>query len=566
VVTLPFLLLLLDYWPLRRLFAPPPHHSTTPPLRLLLEKLPLFALAAGACALTVLAEREQIAIRANVSLPARLGNALVSYALYLRQMLWPAGLAPYYPEPKQGYLLWTIALCFLLLALITGGVWAWGRQRRWLWVGWLWYLGMLTPMIGLVQASAFAHADRITYLPQIGLYLLLTWAVADLSAGWRYRRAALGGSAAIILGALLVCARSQTAYWRDSETLWTHALACTTDNDVANNNLGFALFKKGQVDAAIPHFQTAIQYQSGNAHSWNNLGSALSEKGRVDEAIACFHKALQLKPDYAAAHYNFGIALLMKGQEDEAVAQYQKALDNNPDYANAHVNLGVVLLQKGRVDEAITHFQTALQIRPDHANAHINLGLALFQKGEVDEAIGHFQKALQTEPNNASAHNNLGTALLHKERVDEAIGHFQKALQIQADNADACFGLGNAFLHKGIPAEAIAQYQKALQIKPANPKAQNNLAWVLATCPEASLRNGNRALELARQANELTGGGDPIVLHTLAAALAETGQFDDAKLKVQKAIELAPAAGRQDLEGQLKDELKQYEAGLPVRQ
>jgi tetratricopeptide (TPR) repeat protein len=566
VVTLPFVLLLLDYWPLRRLFVPPLHHSTTPPLRLLLEKLPLLALAAGACALTVLAEGEAIAARANVSLPLRLGNALVSYAVYLRQMVWPTGLAPFYPEPEKGYSLWTIAFSSLLLALITGGVLAFGRKRRWLLTGWLWYLGMLTPMIGLVQVSAFAHADRMTYLPQIGLYLLLTWAAAELSAGWPGRRVALGGLAAIILGGLTFCARTQTAYWRDNETLWTHALACTTDNDVANNNFGFALFQKGRVNEAITYFQNALQRQPGNAQARNNLGSALFQKGRVDEAITCFHQALQIKPDYAEAHYNLGVALLQKGSVDEAIAQYQKALQIKPDYADAHVNLGLAFLQRGSLDEAITHYREALQIKPDHANAHNNLGLALFRKGNVDEAIGHLQKALQSEPDSANFHVNLATALLRKERVDEAIGHLQKALTNKADYADAHYGLGNAFLQKGSMAEAITHYQKALQIKPIYPEVQNNLAWLLATGAEASLRDGQKAVELARQANELTGGKNPVILHTLAAALAETGRFDDARRAVQKAIELAPAAGRQDLAGQLNDELKRYEAGLPLHQ
>jgi tetratricopeptide (TPR) repeat protein len=463
VVTLPFVLLLLDYWPLRRPFVPPLHHATTPPLRLLLEKLPFLLLAAGACVLTVLAEGEAIAPRANVSLSARLGNALVSYALYLRQMIWPAGLAAFYPL-KPGCPLWTIALAFLVLALMTGGVWALARQRRWLWVGWLWYLGMLTPMIGLVQVSAFAHADRITYLPQIGLYLLLTWAVADLSAGWRYRRAALGGLAAIILGALIVCARTQTAYWRDSETLWTHALACTTGNDIAHADLGLALFRSGRVDEAMGHFQTAVQI--------------------------------------------------------------------NPAYADGRNDLGTALLQKGSVDEAIIQYRKALAINPGFAPAHYNLGAALFQTGSLDEAIAHYQKALAINPGYADAH----------------------------------YGLGNALLQKGSMAEAIAHYQKALQIKPANPEVQSNLAWLLATCPDASLRDGGQAVRLARQANELTGGGNPIILHILAAAFAETGQFSNAVQSAQQAVQLAQAAGRPDLAARLTDELKRYQAGFPLHQ
>jgi len=569
VVTLPFVLLLLDYWPLRR-FEPAgpgrPGAYLGIPKRLILEKLPLLALAAGVCLLTVLAESRSIAAGAQVSMLSRLSNAVVSYAVYLRQMIWPTDLAPYYPRPANGYPLWALAGSGLLLALITGVVLAFQRQRRWLFTGWFWYVGMLMPMIGIVQVGAFAHADRNTYLPQIGLYVLVTWAVAELSAAWPARREALGGLAAAVLLALIMVAGSQTAYWHDSETLWSHALACTTGNDVAQNNFGFAIFKQGKLDEAIRHFQAALQAQPGNAQAQNNLGSALSQKGRLDEAIACFHKALQINADYPQAHYNLAGTLMLKGAVDDARAEYQQALQIKPDYADAHINLGLVLFQKGRVDEAIAQYREALALRPDHANGHNNLGLALMRTGNVDEAIRQFQQALASDPGNANVHVNLGTALLQRGRVDEAMGCYQRALTLQTNSADACYGLGNAYVQKGSMAEAIAQYQKSLQLKPGNPEVQNNLAWLLATAPEAWLRNGQKALELAQHANELTGGGNPIVLHTLAAAYAETGHFDDAQRNVQKAIELAPGAGRQDLAGQLNDELKHYQAGLPLHQ
>jgi tetratricopeptide (TPR) repeat protein len=215
------------------------------------------------------------------------------------------------------------------------------------------------------------------------------------------------------------------------------------------------------------------------------------------------------------------------------------------------------------VDEAITQFQKAIEINPDYAEACYYLGNALIQKGSVDEAITHYQKALQIKPDYAEAHNNLGKTLLKKGRVDEAIVHYQKALQIKPDYAKAHYNLGNALLEKGGMAEAITHFQKALQIKPDFPEAQNDLAWVLATSPQASLRNGNQAVELAQQANQLAGGKNPIILRTLAAAYAEAGRFGDALRSAQKAMELARAAGRPDLAGQLNGELKLYEAGLP---
>ena len=523
VVTLPFVLLLLDYWPLNR-FEQPRKLSG-----LILEKIPLLALATGACAMTVLAAGNGIAARAHVTLLARLGNALVSYAVYLRQMVWPEGLAVFYPQPEKGYPLWTTALSLLLLALITGGVLAFGRKRRWLLTGWLWYLGMLTPMIGLVQAGSFAYADRMTYLPQIGLYLLLTWAVADLSADRLYRRAALGGLAAIILVALFFCARTQTAYWRDSETLWNHTLACTTSNAVADNNLGSALLKKGRADEAIPCFQKALQIKPGFAEAHNNLGNALFQKGRVDEAIVHDQEALQIWPAFAEAHFNLGLAICQEGRVNEAIVQFQEALKIKPRYAEAHYTLGNALRQKGSVEEAISHYQRALQIKPDFADAHNNLGTALRQKGRVDEALVQYQEALQIMPDNASVHVNLANVLLQKGRVGEAIAHFQSALQIE----------------------------------PVDMEVQNNLAWLLATCGQASLRNGDKAVQLARQANELAGGKNPVILGTLAAAFAEAGQFGDARRSAQEAIALAQAAGRPEMVRRLNDELQLYEAGRP---
>jgi Flp pilus assembly protein TadD len=539
LVTLPLVLLLLDYWPLNR-FAPPTpapavtgkgdllkNHSV--PWRLVIEKIPLLALSGAACVVTTVSQKDIIV---PVPLASRIGNAAVSYVVYLRQMLCPSGLAVLYPFTANGVGVSEVVLSLVLLAGISAGVFVLRRRRPYFLTGWLWYLIMLAPVIGIVQVGAQAHADRYTYLPQISLYLLLTWGAAELCAGWRHRRWMLSGLTTIILMALIFCARTQTSYWRNGEWLWTHTLACTSDNYVAHYSLGDALLQKGSVDEAITHFQTALQINPNYAEAHNYLGNILLQNGRVDEAIAHYQKALQITPDYVYACYDLGNALLKKGRVDEAITQYQKALQINPDHAEAHNNLGNALLQKGRVAEAITQYQKALQIKPDYAVVHDNLGNVLLQKGNVDEAITQYQKALQIKPDYAEAHNNLGNALLQKGRM----------------------------------AEATTQYQKALQIKPDYAEAHNNLAWVLATAPQASLRNGGEAVELAQRANQLTGGENPVILHTLAAAYAEVGRFSDARRSAQKAIEWAQAAGRKDLAEQFNGELKLYEAGLPFHQ
>ena len=437
LVTLPLVLVLLDYWPLNRLRADAATETVfrlagrLVPRRLVFEKLPLLGLAVASCAVTIFAQTKSILPFENMSLSLRVGNALISCVAYLGQMFWPSGLAVLYPFTAGGVGVSEVVLSLVLLAGISTGVFILRRRRPCFLTGWLWYLIMLAPVIGIVQVGAQARADRYTYLPQIGLYLLLTWAAADLCAGWRHRRVVLGGGSTIILMALIFCARAQTAYWRNSESLWTHTLACTSDNFIGHNNLGIALLKTGNVDEAMVHYQMALEIKPDFAEAHNNLGNFLFQKGSVDEAIVHYQKALEINPDYAEAHYNLGYALLKMGNVDEAIAHLQKALQINPDYAEAHNNLGYALIQKGRVDEATAHFQKALQINPDYADAHNNLGNILLEKGSVDEAIIHFQKALQIKPDFAEAHKNLSIALLQKGRVDEAIPHFQKAPQNQ---------------------------------------------------------------------------------------------------------------------------------------
>ena len=516
LVTLPFVLLLLDYWPLQRMSKVEGRAASKTAVSalgsLLLEKLPLLGLAIASAVATIFAQHDAIQSFEKFSFPLRVDNALISCVAYLGQMFWPSGLAVLYPFTAGRVGVSKVVLSLVLLAGMSAGAFIL-RRRPYLLTGWLWYLIMLAPVIGIVQVGVQARADRYTYLPQIGLYLLLTWAAADLCAGWRCRRVVPGVCATIILVALIFCARAQTAYWRNSESLWTHTLACTSDNAMAQNALGIALFKTGQVDEAMVHYQKALQikpdfvdaninlgnallqksgvdeaiahYQKvlqivpGGAEIYDNLGSALLQKGQVDEAIAQYQKALQIKPGYAEAHYNFGFALSKIGQVDEAIAQYQKALQIKPDYAEARINLGNALLQKGKVDEAITHFQMVMQIAPGYAEAYNNLGIVLLQKGKVDEAIAQYQKALQIKPDYAEVHYNFGFALSKNGKVDEAINQYQKALQIKPDYADAHINLGNALLQKGSVDEAITHYQKALQIKPDSAEAHNNLDYAL---------------------------------------------------------------------------------------
>jgi tetratricopeptide (TPR) repeat protein len=513
LVTLPVVLLLLDYWPLQRV---------EPAGRLVLEKMPLLALSAASCIVTVLAQTGAIQSAESFSPPLRFANALVTCMVYLGQMVWPAGLAVFYPHPLNRLPAWEVVLAGMLLAGLSAV--ALGRRRKepWLLIGWCWYLVMLLPAVGIIQVGKQAHADRYTYLPQIGIYVAVTWLVAEWRLRWLHHgsfRVALWGLMMGVLALLMVCAWQQTAYWQNSETLWTHTLSCTTDNEMAHNNLGNDLLQKGRVDDAISQYQMALQIKPNYAEAHNNLGNALPQKGRVDDAISQCQMALQIKPDYAEAHNNLGNALLQKGSVDDAISQYQTALQIRPDYVEAHNNLGNAFLQKGSVAEAISQFQQALQIKPDYAEACNNLGNALFQKGRMDEAIAHYQQAAQIKPGFAEARNNLGSVLSQKGRTDEAITQFQQALQIKPAFAEAHNNLGGALGQKGRVDEAITQFQQALQINPAFAEAHYNL--------------GN--------------------------ALRQKGRVEEAITHYQQALQIEP--GNPKLKNLL--EMKLYQAGSP---
>src|SRR5213595_127466 len=492
LVTVPFVLLLLDYWPLKRF--------SEKRTRLVLEKIPLLALSAPSCIATLLAQHYAKGSMDQLPFTWRLNNAAVSYVAYIWQMLWPVQLAPFYPHPNNQLPLWQILLAGAFLIAMSVLAIHWRKERPYILTGWFWYLGMLVPVIGLVQVGEQARADRYTYLPEVGLYVLIVWGVTDLIAppmrnsGSRFAATSLrpithgsrrvepgnphgpgykpfcAAIATAIIIALSWCAFVQTSYWENSEMLWNHTLAITPDNDTAHNNLGYLFLRRGELDRAISHFETALKIRSGNT----------------------------------SAHYNLGGALI-------------------------ETNLANALARKGLLGEAIGHYEKAAKLRPDYGDAYFNLGSVLFQQGRIGEAIAQWQKALPTLPNDSGFHTVLG----------------------------------NAFLKSGLQKDAIAEYEHAARISPQDSLARSNLAWLLATSSDASIRDGNRAVELAEQAVQLSGGKDPTYLRTLAAACAESGRFAQAVAAAEQAVRIAGTEGKSDLANALRDEIALYELGLP---
>ena len=365
LVTLPLVLLLLDFWPLGRWRAA--DGVATRGRALLLEKIPLFAMAAVSCAVTLYAQRKAILPIDLVPWPWRITNALVACVAYLGQMFYPAGLAVLYPHPGKNVPPWEAAAALVLLAGISVAAMVLRRKRPYLLVGWLWYLLTLVPVIGLVQVGVQAMADRYTYLPQIGLATIIACAAADLSARWRPRRWTCAAAAAAVVAATMVCAWRQTSTWRDSETLWNHALENTSANCVAHANLGLAMLQQNRLREAIAQYREAAAINPAYAEAYLNVGVCLRKQGNVDAAIAWYRKAAETRPDYAEAYYNLGNAMLQKGSVDDAAAWYQKAVAANPDCADAHYNLGMVLQSRGRLDEGVAHFEAVLAIEPENA-------------------------------------------------------------------------------------------------------------------------------------------------------------------------------------------------------
>jgi protein O-mannosyl-transferase len=505
LVTWPFVMLLLDYWPLGRMQkaecgmqnakASNTQHATrnthhvsrftfhiprTTLLPLVLEKLPFLALAVLASVVTFVVQQRggSLAMGERLSLGERVGNALISYCRHLGKLFWPTDLAVFYPHPSQ-WPLWRVVLAGGLILGLSVMVWSQRRRRPYLLIGWLWFVGMLVPVIGLVQTGSQALADRHTYLPSLGVLLLAVWSVSELIQGWRYQVRALlvAGGAAIVL--CLALTRQQLALWKDSETLFRHTLEVTENNFIVRNCLGVALLSKGQIDEAISQYHEAIRLTPNDSLAYDNLGVALLKKGQVDEAILQLQEALRLEPDGADAHYHIGNALARKGQIDGAISQYKEAIRLKPDDAGTHNNLGNALAKKGQIEQAISQYQEAIRLKPDDADAHSNLGVTLLRNGQIDEAIGQLQEALRLKPDEADAHYHLGSALAKKGQIDGAISHFQEALRLKPDDADAYYNLGNALVRKGQIDEAIGQYEAALRLKPDDADAHSNLGVAL---------------------------------------------------------------------------------------
>lgn len=473
LVTWPFVMLLLDYWPLQRL-------QPSRRRQLLVETAPFFALAAVFCAVTYAVHRATGDMKAMASLPfaACCENALVSYCRYLGKTFWPADLAVFYPHPGH----WPLAdvfLAALLLCGITAGVTVVSMVRRnqlYLPMGWYWFLGTLLPVIGLVQVGHLALADRHTYLPSLGLAIVVVWSLHAVSIHWRRRTLALSLMALAALALCFATTRHQLRYWQNSETLFRHNLAVTGDNDVADYNLGLVALAQGQSQTAMDLFRRAIRARPAYAEAHNNLAILLSMQGQTNSAIQEFEITLLLASEYADAHFNYGKLLAECGRPDAALIQFLEAARLAPRDPEVHWQLGSLFAQAGKAEDALDQFQQVVRLKPDSPDAHYKLAQALLKSGRLDPAIAEFQTVIRLSTKSAPAHYYLAVALAQRGRTDQAAREFQETIRLKPNDAAAHEKLGIVLGDNGHLAEAIGEFETALQLNPNYTEASNNLA------------------------------------------------------------------------------------------
>ncbi len=537
VVTFPCVLLLLDYWPLGRVDRTAPIVDMARRMtRLAVEKLPLIILTAAMCAITVIMQMrgKNLGFGNVVPLTGRCANAVVVYVLYLVKTLWPFGLALYYPHPITRPA-WQVAGAAVVLVVISFVCLREMRRRPWLLVGWLWYIGTLVPVIELVQAGAFSHADRYTYIPHIGIFIMVAWSLEEFRQSRRIPATVLTGAALLAVACYTLVAVLQTSYWKNSETLIRHALTVTVDNPVARNNLGATLTNQGKWDDAREQYERALKLEPRYVRSIDNLGALLYEEGNCVEAIDKYREAIVVNPEYLSAHVNLGIALGKMEKYDEAEAQFAEALRIDPESVRALYSLGQYWVARGSTDKALDAYDRILKTNPADKQVRMALGEMLADQGKLEQAAAYYRQALDTDPYDAHLWYNLGTVLMGMKRIDEAEAHFRQALRWKPEFPQAQNNLADILAKTRRTDEAILHYRKAIKADPRFADPHNNLASLFATMGDSSeaLAEYQKALDIK-----------PEYINArlnISNLLIQLGQREKALPHLRKVLEIDPA-------------------------
>jgi tetratricopeptide (TPR) repeat protein/uncharacterized membrane protein YhaH (DUF805 family) len=510
---------------------------------LLIEKLPFLAFSIASSAVTLFAQQR---VHAMISLDmapifVRAQNVALAYIAYIGKLFRPIGLAVIYPYDRDPSVLHALLSLAALVILSAAAILA-RRHKPYVFTGWFWFLITLVPVIGIVQVGGQSMADRYTYIPLVGLFVILAWGGWDALNWLRIPPFAQAVGAAI---ALVLCAgltRAQLRQWHDSIALFQHAANVTVNNGVAEGNLGYALAEQGEHDKAIPHYKAALRsypkavlqsYPRTNATVWNNFGNSLVATGKLEEAINAFQNALKLDPSMDDAHQNLAVALVRSGRLEESLIHFRDAARLEPENATAHNIYAVMLGTAGRTDEAMKEFQIALQLAPGSAAAiHVNLANLLAKQHSRDEAMAHYSEALRLNPAFVEAHYGIGSLLLEEGRTGNAVAHYIAALQTQADYVPAMV----------------------------------SLAWIYATSSgKMSNEHAAEAVRLAERACQISGCKQSGPLDTLAAAYANAGRFEEAVKTGEEALSIAKAAGEGDFADSIRARIDLYKKGSPFR-
>ncbi len=485
VVSLPFVLLLLDYWPLQRWRPASSATDVQLPAQtglrpLVLEKIPFLAMSAVSSVVTLLAQHSLGATGSMTVYPLfhRLANASVSTIAYLAKTIWPHPLVVFYPY-RETIAIWQWMGAGALLAAVTVAVLMVGSKMRYLICGWLWYLITLLPVIGVVQVGAQAMADRYTYIPLIGIFIMVVWGLHEALQQVRLKPAAVFTAAALLLAALGTLSWKQARHWTDSVSLFQHAARYSEDNWVAHNNLGSALVRRGYPAAALVHYQTALEIAPGYADARYNLAATQSELGRHDEAIRQYRQVLAATPAHTGALNNLCGELVSAGKVKEGMTYCRKAIAIDPNFANPYNNLAVALTKMGRLPEAIQRYQQAIALDKQNPESHQALGKLLAADGRIVEAAQFFHTAWNLDPDNERHRRQAADALMRGGAVAAAAEFYAAALRLNPGSADTYNRLGVAYARLGLRDDAVIMFQTALEMNPEHRAASGNLQKAL---------------------------------------------------------------------------------------
>ncbi|MGV7221343.1 MAG: tetratricopeptide repeat protein [Nitrospinales bacterium] len=582
LVTLPFVLLMLDFWPLKRLRTSNKNEGleeknkltqTKDLSHLILEKIPFLVITIASCIVTFSAQKGGGGLQSTEIFPfkARLINALVSYIEYLEKIIWPKSLVVLYPHPGSTLAIWKGVVCAIALIIVSTIAIKMIKKAPYFAVGWFWYLGTMIPVIGIIQVGVQSMADRYAYIPLIGIFIAVGWGLPELLQRYRWKKIALTLAMGIIIPALTFTAWTQAGHWKDSITLFKHNV-----NNVytelpgltyAHLNLGHALGELNKVDESIIHFKEAIRLNPKHVEAYNNLGIALSKKGELDAARANFKIALKFKPNHAPAYNNLGMILTQMNDYDQAIFNFKEAIKLQSNFAIAHNNLGNALRHKKNYKEAAIHYKEAIKYKHDFEEPFSNLGNILIRQRKFDEATSYLNKALMINPQNAYTRYNLGLAFQNQGHFNEAQTEFQKVIKLKPKFAKAYNGIGEIQLAARKPKDAINYFNNAIISDPTNAKANNNLGIAFLIIGKAK-----EAISPLTQAIKLN-PNNANAHHSLGIALSMVGKAKDGIIHFRDAIRLQPNyaeahynLGKALLQLKQKDEaIKHYREAIRIK-